>query len=152
MKIKLNRNMKGYKKGEIIDLSLCSASDGRYWRRVIKDSPIDKGVSEISDEEIEKERAEKLEKRKKEAEEIEKLKKAKLKINGIEIPIKKAKVEIKTENGIEVYKIKIDLNKSTKDELLKYAKEKLNLELNSEMIKKDIIKKIMEVANGTESK
>lgn len=56
MKILLNRNLHGRKKGEIIDLRLCNANDARYWRKAIKDSKIDKSVSLITDEEVKKEK------------------------------------------------------------------------------------------------
>lgn len=53
MKIQLNQNLHNHKKGEIVDLKLCSPDDARYWRKSIRDSKIDKSVSVITDKEIE---------------------------------------------------------------------------------------------------
>lgn len=59
MKIQLNQNLHGHKKGEIIDLKLCTPNDARYWRKSIRDSKIDKSVFLITDQEIKKEKEKK---------------------------------------------------------------------------------------------
>ncbi|PNX51998.1 MAG: hypothetical protein BV456_00970 [Thermoplasmata archaeon M8B2D] len=101
MKIKLNRSLKGNKKDTIIDLSLCSPQDSRYWRRAIKDSEIDKSVSIISDEEFEKMKKNKIKKEKERIKELEEEKEDdSKKDDGIKINKKNnKKVEVEDANS-----------------------------------------------------
>lgn len=85
MKIKLNQNLHGHKKGEIIDLTLCSPDDARYWRKSIRDSKIDKSVSIITDEDIKKEIIEKKKHQEAEKKRLEDEEKKKKEINKKEV-------------------------------------------------------------------
>lgn len=96
MRIKLNRSLRGYKKNAIIDVSLCSPQEAKYWRRAIKDSKIDKSVSIISDEEFEKMRKDKI---KKEKERRRKIEEEKLKNSEKE---EETKVNKKSNKKVEV--------------------------------------------------